>query len=60
MIERSDVSPIEVGCTDCGADAILVIAHMTGRPDDRRKQDHAKNVLWCPSMHAAVSEAIAK
>jgi hypothetical protein len=35
-------------------------AQMTGRPDDRCKQGYAKNIQWCPSMRAAVSEAIAK
>jgi hypothetical protein len=59
MIERSS-DPIEVRCKDCGAVTQITSAQMTGRPDDRCQQGHPKNVLWCPSMHAAVSEAIAK
>jgi|HubBroStandDraft_6_1064221.scaffolds.fasta_scaffold1603013_1 hypothetical protein len=58
MIERSS-DPAEVRCKECDAVTQIAAAQMTGRPDDRCKQGHAKNVLWCPSMHATVSEAIA-
>ena len=58
MIERSG-DPIEVRCKECGALAEVASAQMTGRPDDRCKQGRAKNIQWCPSMHATVSEAIA-
>jgi hypothetical protein len=58
MIERSS-DPTEVRCKECGAIAEVASAQMTGRPDDRCKQGHAKNIQWCPSMHAAVSEAVA-
>ena len=59
MIEPSGANPIEIRCKECGAITQIASAQMTGRPDDGCKQGHAKNVLWCPSMHAAVSEAIA-
>jgi len=59
MIERSGANPIEIRCKECGAITQIASAQMTGRPDNGCKQGHAKNVLWCPSMHAAVSEAIA-
>ena len=59
MMERSS-DPVEVRCKECGAISEIASAQMTGRPDDRCKQGHAKNIQWCPCMHAAVSEAIAK
>jgi hypothetical protein len=60
MIERSGANPIEIRCKECGAITQIASAQMTGRPDDSCRQGHTRNVLWCPSMHAAVSEAIAK
>jgi hypothetical protein len=51
MIEWSS-DPIEVRCKDCGAVTQTASAEMTRRPDDRCKQGHAKNVLWCPGLHA--------
>ena len=59
MIERSS-DAVEARCKECGAIAEVASAQMTGRPDDRCKQGYAKNIQWCPSMRAAVSEAIAK
>jgi hypothetical protein len=59
MIERSGANPIGIRCKECGAITQVASAQMTGRPHEGCKQGHAKNVLWCPSMHAAVSEAIA-
>jgi hypothetical protein len=59
MIVRSS-DPVEVRCKECGAITEIASAQMTGRPDERCKQGHAQNIQWCPSMHAAVSEAMAK
>jgi hypothetical protein len=58
--ERSGANPIEATCSECGAITQIASGRRTGRPDDRCGQGHAKNVLWCPSMHRAISEARAR
>jgi hypothetical protein len=59
MIKPTGANLTQVTCKECGAVTQIASVQIIGRPDDRCKQGHAKNVLWCPSMHAAVSETIA-
>jgi hypothetical protein len=45
MIERSDASPSEVTCKECGAATQIASAQMTGRPDDRCKGPRQKRSM---------------